>query len=121
MNQANVQGNDTFNLQTTTGTVDTDIAENKALSGNVQVNAATTTGTVNLSMLIDDGVGARIESQTQIGQITTNLNNFSGNKSPIESNNYPAESNFLITLRTSVGGININAAYQSSTNPIVRN
>jgi DUF4097 and DUF4098 domain-containing protein YvlB len=121
MNQANVQGNDTFNLQTTTGTVDTDITENKALSGNVQVNAATTTGAVNLSMLIDDGVGARIESQTQIGEITTDLNNFSGNKSPIESNNYPAESNFLITLRTSVGGIYINAAYQSSTTPIVRN
>jgi hypothetical protein len=121
MNQANVQGNDTFNLQTTTGTVDTDITENKALSGNVQVNAATTTGAVNLAMNIDNGVGARIESQTQIGQITTNLNNFSGDKSPIESNNYPAESNFLITLKTSVGEININAAYQSSSTPNIRN
>lgn len=121
MNQANVQGNDTFNLQTTTGTVDTDITENKTLSGNVQVNAATTTGAVNLAMLIDNGVGARIESQTQIGEITTDLNNFSGNKSPIESNNYPAESNFLVTLRTSVGGININAAYQPSATPSIRN
>jgi hypothetical protein len=121
MNQANVQGNDTFNLQTTTGAVDLEITENKALSGNVQVNAATTTGAVNLAMNIDNGVGARIESQTQIGEITTDLNNFSGNKSPIESNNYPAESNFLVTLRTSVGGISINAVYQSSSAPSIRN
>ena len=121
INQANVQGNDTFNLQTTTGSVDMSITENRTLSGNVQVNATTTTGAVNLAMQIDNGVGARIESQTQIGEIKTNLNNFSGNKSPIQSNNYPAESNFLINLRTSLGGIYINAAYQSSTTPIIRN
>jgi hypothetical protein len=121
INQANVEGNNTFNLQTTTGTVDMNIAQNKTLSGNVQVNAATTTGTVNLSMLINNGVGARIESQTQIGPIQTDLNNFSGKKSPIESNNYPAESNFLITLKTSFGAININASYQSATAPSTRN
>jgi hypothetical protein len=121
INQANVQGNDTFNLQTTTGLLNMDITENKAFSGNVQVNAATTTGTVNLAIRIDNGAGARIESETQIGEIRTNLNNFSGDKSPIQSTNYPAESNFDINLRTNLGGIYINASYQSSTVPIIRN
>jgi len=121
MNQAKVEGNSTFNLQTTTGTVDMNIAENKTLAGNVQVNAATTTGTINLSMLIKDGVGAKINSQTQIGQITTNLNNFSGNKSALKSNNYPDESNFLITLKTTLGTINIDASCQLAFGPRLRN
>jgi hypothetical protein len=114
MNQANVRGNDTLNLQSTTGLVDMDIAENQTLSGNIQLNAATTTGAINLAMLINGDVGARIESQTQIGEITKNLNNFSGNESSLQSINYPAESNFRITLKTSVGGIEIKATYQSS-------
>lgn len=121
INQANVEGNRTINLQTTTGTVDMNIAENKTLAGNVQVNAVATTGTVNLSLLINNGVGAKIDSQTQIGQITTNLKNFSGNKSALKSNNYPDESNFLIALKTTLGTININASYQSASGPNTRN
>jgi hypothetical protein len=121
MNQAVVQGNDTVDLQTTTGSIDIDMAENKTFFGNVQVNATTTTGTVNLEMRIEDGVGAKIESQTQIGEIRTNLGNFSGDKSPIQSDNYPADGNFLINLRTTLGGIYINAAYQSSTVPTIKN
>ncbi len=115
MNQANVEGNRTFNLQTNTGKVNMDINEKQTLPGNVQMNASTNTGSVDLSMIIDDGVAARIESRTDIGSIRTNVNNFSGNKSPIQSNNYPAESNFIITLKTNIGSININASYQSTT------
>lgn len=121
MNQAVVQGNDTVDLQTTTGSIDIDIAENKTFFGNVQVNATTTTGTVNLEMHIENGVGAKIESQTQLGEIRTNLDNFSGDKSPIQSDNYPADGNLLINLRTNLGGIYINAAYQSSNVPTIKN
>ncbi len=121
MNQAEVEGNNTVNLQTTTGTVDMNIAENETLPGNVQVNAIATTGAINLSLFIDNGVGAKIDSQTQIGQITTNLNNFSGNNSSLNSNNYPDESNFLIALKTTIGTINIDAAYQSSYESSTRN
>jgi hypothetical protein len=121
MNQANVEGNRTFNLQTTTGTVIMDIAENQTLPGNVQVNASTSTGAVDLTMFINNGVGAKIESQTNLGSVRTDLSNFSGNKSPIRSNNYPAESNFLMSLKTNLGSININAAYQSTTSPSTKN
>jgi hypothetical protein len=121
MNQANVEGNRTLNLQTTTGTVDMQIAENQTFDGNVQVNASAVTGNVDLSMNINNGVGARIESQTEIGSINTNVNNFSGNKSPIQSNNYPSQSNFIVNLKTNIGSINIDATYQSASSPRLRN
>jgi hypothetical protein len=121
MNQANVEGNRTFNLQTTTGTVNTQIDENQSFGGNVQVNASAVTGNVDLSMNIDNAVGARIESRTDIGSINANVNNFSGNKSPLQSNNYPSKSNFVVNLKTNIGTINIDATYQSASSPSLRN
>lgn len=115
MDKANVSGNVQVSLQSTTGSVNVDLRENLKLSGNVTVNARTTTGGVNLSMLIDDGVGARIESQTVIGGINVDVQKFSGNQTSLQSDNYPAGSNFLVDLRTTTGGININAAYRTST------
>ena len=103
------------NLQSTTGSVNVDLAATQRLSSNVTVNARTTTGSVNLFMVIEHDVGARIESDTDFGGIHVDVQRFSGNQSPLESNNYPARSNFLVTLRTNTGSININAAYGSST------
>jgi hypothetical protein len=85
------------------------------LSGNVTVNARTTTGSINLDMEIDGDVGARVESATDLGRITVHVERFSGDQSPIQSNNYPAGNNFLVALSTETGGININAAYRSSS------
>ncbi len=121
MNQVNVDSNRTFSLQTTTGTVDMQITENQTLGGNVQVNASTVTGNIDLSININNGVGARIESHANIGSIRTNVNNFSGNKSPIQSNNYPAQSNFIVNLKANIGSINIDASYLSASAPSLRN
>jgi hypothetical protein len=115
MDKADVLGNGTVNLQSTTGSVNVDLTATQRLSGNVTVNARTTTGSVNLSMVIDGDVGARIESDSGVGGIAVDVQRFSGNKSPLQSDNYPAGSNFLVNLRTTTGGININAAYGSST------
>jgi hypothetical protein len=115
MDAAEVIGNVSVNLQSTTGSVSVDLTENQKLSGNVTVSARTTTGRVDLSLVIDYDVGARIESQTNIGEISVDVQHFSGNKSPLQSNNYPAGSNILVNLRTTTGGIHINAAYQSSS------
>jgi predicted membrane protein len=114
MDKANVSRNVSVNLQSTTGSVNMDLIENQRLSGNVTVNARTTTGSVNLSMIIDDDVGASIESSTVIGGINEDVENFSGNETLLESDNFPAGSNFLVTLRTSTGGINIDAVYEAS-------
>jgi len=115
MDKADVSGNCSVNLQSTTGSVNVDLAATQRLSGNVTVNARTTTGSVNLHMVIDSDVGARIESDTNLGRITLDAQRFSGNQSPIQSNNYPAGSNFLVNLRTETGGISINAAYGASS------
>ena len=115
MDEANVSRNVSVELQSTTGSVNMDLIEKQKMSGNVTLNARTTTGSVNLSMVIDDDVGATIESQTVIGGINVDVQKFSGNQTLLQSDNYPAGSNFLVNLRTSTGGIKINAAYGAST------
>lgn len=122
MNQAKVNGNITINLDSGTGSVNMNIKETQQLNGNIQINANTGTGQVNLDrMLIDGEVGARIESNTGLGQITTDVYNFAGNKSPIESNNYPAASNINIQMHSGIGNINIIATYQTNTVATMRN
>jgi hypothetical protein len=114
MNNADVSGDVSVNLRSTTGLVNVNLAATQNLSGNVTVNARTTTGSVNLSMEIDNNVGGRIESHTDVGRITVDVQKFSGNQTPLQSNNYPADNNFLAYVRTTTGGINICAAYGSS-------
>jgi hypothetical protein len=114
MDKADVSGNVSVSLQSTTGSVNVNVAEDQKLAGNVTVNARTTTGGVNLAMIINDDVGARIESHTDFGGINVDVQHFSGNQSSLQSSNYPAGSNFLVNLRTSTGGIHISAIYESS-------
>lgn len=115
MDEADVSGNVSVSLQSTTGSVNLDLTATQRLAGNVTVNVRTTTGSVNLRMIIDNDVGARIESDTNFGRITADVKKFSGTQTPLQSNNYPAGSNFLVNLKTTTGGININATYGAST------
>jgi hypothetical protein len=115
-----VVGNRTVDLHSNAGSVNMDITQTQALQGNLQVNAATELGSVNVGVQIDGDVGARIVSQTNLGSIHVNVQHFSGNQSPIQSDNYPASSNIEISSHTNLGSININAAYQSSTG-VIRN
>ncbi|MCW4003593.1 MAG: zinc-ribbon domain-containing protein [Candidatus Bathyarchaeota archaeon] len=120
MSETTVEGNCTVNLQSNMGSVNMDITQTTTLSGNLKVNADTSMGSVNVGLKIDGDVGAKITSETNLGNIDTDVRNFSGDKSPLQSNNYPAASNIEIDNHTNLGSININAAYQSSTVPIVR-
>lgn len=121
MNQAHINGNVTFDLGSGTGTVNMNITQTQRLNGNIQINAHTGTGDVNLNRLLIDGeVAARIESNKGIGRITTDLQSFSGNQSPIESNNYPSASNFNFKLNTSIGNIRIVATYSTTAVPTLR-
>ncbi|MCW4000676.1 MAG: zinc ribbon domain-containing protein [Candidatus Bathyarchaeota archaeon] len=113
MNQNQVEGNCTLDLQSNTGSVYLDVAQTKTLQGNLLVNALTDTGSINVGLNIDGGVAAKITSQTgSLGEVNVDAENFSGDKSPIQSNNYPADSNIEISNRiTGMGSVNINAAY----------
>lgn len=117
MNEIEVEGNCTVNLNSNLGSVYADISQTRTMQGNVKMNAGTNAGSVNVGLEIDGGVGARIISHTNLGDIDTDLNNFSGNKTFVESSNYPAPSNIEITTNTNLGGINIQATYQTTTIP----
>ena len=119
--QVIVEGNSTVDLHSNSGSINMDITQTKAFQGNLQVNAVTGFGSVNVGLTIDGDVGAKIISQTNLGSIHTNLKHFSGNQSPIQTDNYPAASNIEIDSRTNLGNININAAYQSTSIPSLRN
>jgi hypothetical protein len=112
MSNVNVVGNCTLDLHSNAGTVNTDITQTKAMGGNLAVTAKTNLGSVDLNLAIDGDVGAKITSQTSLGSIhVNNANNFSGDRSPLQSNNYPATSNFDVDCQTNLGSVNINASY----------
>jgi zinc-ribbon domain len=121
MNEVNVEGNNTIDLHTNAGSVTMDITQTTTLQGNLQVNAVTDLGSVNIGLVVDGDVGAKLVSQTHLGSIHVDVQHFSGNQSPLQSDNYPAVSNIEIDSRTNLGSININANYKSSTGPSLRN
>lgn len=112
-----IEGNNTVDLHSNAGSVNMDITQTQSLQGNLQVNAVTELGSVNVGLQIDGDVGAKITSQTNLGNIHVTQQNFSGNQSPIQSDNYPAQSNIEINNKTNLGSININAQYQSTVVP----
>lgn len=120
-NQIIIEGNNTVDLNSNAGSVNMDITQTQNLQGNLRVNAVTNLGSINVELQLDGNVGSRIISQTNLGSINTNVQHFSGDKSPIQSDNYPASSNIEINSQTNLGSININAVYQSSISLIIRN
>ncbi len=97
---------------TTTGGVEVDIKQDEALLGNIVLNAQAVTGRVELELEIKGDLGAKIESSVATGGIDIDRQvGFSGTSSSLESNSYPASSNFEVTLETTTGGIRIDAKY----------
>jgi zinc-ribbon domain len=109
---AKVPNDASVDLRASTGSVNVNLTQTGQLQGNVTLNAQTSTGGVNLNVSIQNDVGARISASTGLGGIDVNQKGFSGNQVPLQSSNYPAASDFDVTLRTSLGGININANYE---------
>jgi hypothetical protein len=115
MSETEVVGNCTLDLQSTTGAVNIVISETKTLQGNMHVGTDTNTGAINVNLTVDGGVGAKITSQVNgFGNIHADITHFKGDKSPLQSDNYPAASNIEITNRVNgFGDINIDAVYQT--------
>jgi len=99
-------------VETTTGGVDVDVTQEEELLGNVTLEAEATTGGVNFAIDIQGDVGAKIESSVTTGGIDIDGQvGFGGTESLLRSDNYPAGSNFNVSLKTTTGGINIDARY----------
>ncbi len=97
---------------TTTGGVEMDLTQNEAPLGNVTLRAEAITGGVNFAIDIQGDIGAKIESSVTTGGIDVIRKvGFSGLEAALQSSNYPASHNFDINLRTTTGGIDIDAKH----------
>jgi hypothetical protein len=120
MNEADIKGNYTLELTTATGNVNMNITQTEKFNDTLQVNGHSGTGNINLDSLVIDGeVAARIETNTGLGQVRLDVENFNGNQSPIQSNNYPSSSNINMNFNTGVGNINLNASYKTTIEPTI--
>jgi hypothetical protein len=105
-------GNRTVDLESSTGSVIAALTQTKAFNGNLHVNAATSTGSVSVALIIDGSVAAKIQSYTgAFGDIQNNLNNFQGNKTSLQTVNYPSTCNIEVNSNVSTGDVYIDANY----------
>jgi hypothetical protein len=123
MSQAEINGNRTINLDSGTGDINMNIMQIQKLNGNLQVSGHTGIGNIYLDRLVIDGeVAARIVSEAGLGRITiVGSENFNGDQSPVESNNYPAPSVINLNLNTGLGNIELHPVYATTAIPVVRN
>ncbi len=97
---------------TTTGGVAINVNQNDRLQGDVVMMGKTTTGSVDLNMTITNNVGANVQSSVTTGSVNVDGQvNFNGNKTLLQSTNYPAADNFNVTCRSTTGNINLNMRY----------
>jgi hypothetical protein len=47
-----------------------------------------------------------------MGGVNIQQEGFSGSQAPLESDNYPARTNFMVDMSTNFGGLDINAVYE---------
>ena len=112
-NNADASSNIPVYLSSLTGGVELTVNQSKPLSANVTINADTSSaGYVTLNLGLRNEVAANISATQNTGSIFVQQRGFSGNELPIQSSNYPSQSNFMINLQNNAGGTEIHAAYE---------
>jgi len=102
---------------TTTGGVDVSVRQDREQLWNVTVEAEATTGGVDFAIDIRGDVGAKIDSSVTTGgidvggQVGFSLVYSYPERAGLISDNHPAKSNFDVGLKTTTGGIKIDARY----------
>ncbi|MDH5448679.1 MAG: zinc-ribbon domain-containing protein [Candidatus Bathyarchaeota archaeon] len=100
------------NGTTVTGGVEMNVKQHGNLLGNITLKAEAITGGVDFAVDIKGDIGAKIESSVTTGGIDVDRQvGFSGTEISLQSSNYPASYNFDVTLKTTTGGIDIDAKY----------
>jgi hypothetical protein len=114
LNWRNLDVTDDIDVQlgVETGELDVSIKQDDRGSGDVILNGHTTTGGIDFSIDLQGDVGGRIQSSTDTGGIHAHSKaGFSGSDSDMQSENYPDSENFIVTLGTNTGGIDIDAKH----------
>lgn len=99
-------------ISASTGSVDVNVTQTKPMNGNLTFTAIASTGSVNFAINIQNEIAARISAKTMLGSTSVKQQGFSGNQTPIQSNNYPTKNNIDVFLTTSLGSISIDANYE---------
>jgi hypothetical protein len=95
---------------TKTGGLEMNINQTAPMDRTVILNGTTATGGVSLNMGIRGNVSASIESETGLGGVHVgSRTGFNGTDNALKSTNYPSSGNFEVTLKTNVGGVDVNA------------
>ncbi|MCK4444658.1 MAG: zinc ribbon domain-containing protein [Thermoplasmata archaeon] len=95
-----------------TGGVDVTITQEVGIPEDITVNVRTTTGGIDFEIDIQGDIGARITSSTDTGGIDViKQDGFTRIDSLLESENYPEDDNFIVSLSTDTGGIDLDADY----------
>jgi hypothetical protein len=110
-NNVNATTNALIDVGTTTGGIDMNIAQRDPSTANITMNAQATTGGITFTTSIRNNIAAQIQSTNTLGGMDADKVGFNGTPSQMQSINYPANSNFNITLRNTTGHIHIDATY----------
>ncbi len=95
-----------------TGTVSIDIEQDERLRKSIELDVEVTTGAISLALNISGEVAGKITSSTTTGLVDIQRSNgFTGSSTQLQSNNYPSDNQFDITVQTTTGGINIDARF----------
>ncbi len=111
-NNVETTGETGIDVTSTTGSISLDVSEDADLNGNILCEASTTTGSINCQVRTGDGIGFQVTSQTTTGSITAEGSNINGEKSPVYSDNYPADKNIVLTLASTTGSITVDGYFQ---------
>ncbi len=102
----------TVDIGSVTGAVSVDIEQDERLRNSIELGVEVTTGAISLALDISDDVAGKISSSTTTGSVDVQRSNgFTGSSTQLQSNNYPSDSQFDITLQTTTGIINIDARF----------
>jgi hypothetical protein len=112
-NNADVSRNTSFYLRSSTSFANLILTQNRQLAGNVTINVENSySGFLFINLNISKNVGASISNTSSTRGVQLQQNGFSGDSLPMQSNNYPSQSNFAINLQPIHGETAINAVYE---------
>jgi hypothetical protein len=105
-----VKQNINVDASTRAGGVEMYLNQTTPMTKTVSFNGTTSAGGVALNMDIRGDVGATINSSVNVGGVHVgSKTGFVGDDKDLRSSNYPAAGNFIVLLRTNVGGVEVNA------------
>lgn len=103
----------TVDIRTSIGPIDLEVRQEEPMLSDVDFNVRTSTGEIDFLISIETIPGARISSNAGVGEV--DIERSTGfewsSSSLLRSENYPTASDFIISLETGVGDIEIDAEY----------